>query len=51
MKNKQEIAHLVYEKRRLYLEYSFQGKKLSKTDVTPLWHFFKEFADYLKEPE
>lgn len=50
MKKDIKIAHLVYRDKRLYLEYSFKGRKLSETDVTPLWHFFKEFQEYLKEP-
>lgn len=47
---KYEVAHLVYKDKRLYLEYSFKGEKISQTDVTPLWHFFVEYAEYLKEP-
>lgn len=45
-----KVAELLYEKNRLYIVYSFNGTQISKTDVTPLWHFFKEFSDYLKEP-
>jgi hypothetical protein len=51
MKNNQPIAYLTFEKGRLYIEYQFKGVTRTKTDVTPLWHFFKEFQEYLRTPE
>ena len=50
-----KIAYLLKEGDRLYIEWVSQSVCMSKTDVTPLWHFFKDnwshFENYMKQPE
>jgi len=49
---KQEIAMLELRGDRLILIQKFGDMKVSQVevDVTGVWHFFKDYQDYLKTP-
>lgn len=46
MQGKQIIAEIELAKGRLYLIHKRNGRETSKTDVTAVWHFFKEVEAY-----
>jgi hypothetical protein len=59
MKKETKVAELVFENRRLYIEWFVKGTggspyPISKTDITPIWHFIKDnfgiLEQYLKQP-
>lgn len=55
MKTQQRMAELVLENNRIYIEwFQSQGYPISKTDITPIWHFIKDnfgaLEQYMKQP-
>ncbi len=49
--SKEIIAEISLEGSRLFLIHRRKGIEVSKTDVTAVWHFFKEFQTTLSEPK